>query len=218
MLSSLIVKSIRASPLQARPALLQNLRTYASHGPSSNDNDPKDFQEAREWFSRFNGATIPAKAAKTSFSRSSGPGGQKTNKTSSKATTVWPIASLERHVPSVILSELQNSSYFVSSSKSISIQCDSHRSQSDNEAETHTRLHNEIKRIYKAKVPGVTSPEQAKKVEQLMSVPAGGWRDYYKKNKMDSNAVKRMKHQFRLDTTERRIINRLSTESKDRKR
>ena len=77
------------------------------------------------------------------------------------------MASLERHVPSIILSGLRNGSYFVSSSESISIQCDSHRSQSENEAETHIRLHNEIKRIYKAKVPGVTSPEQAKKVEQL---------------------------------------------------
>ena len=80
MLSSFIAKSIRTSPLPAQTALLQNLRTYASRGPSSNDSDPKDFQEVREWFSKFDGQTIPPKAAKTSFSRSSGPGGQKTNK------------------------------------------------------------------------------------------------------------------------------------------
>lgn len=77
------------------------------------------------------------------------------------------MKSLESLVPKVIHRGLLRSSYYVASSHSILIQCDSNRSQTDNKEETHGRLYEEIKRIYKASVPGITSAEQKKRVEQL---------------------------------------------------
>jgi peptidyl-tRNA hydrolase ICT1 len=55
----------------------------------------------------------------------------------------------------------------VSSSDSITIQCDSSRSQPENTEETHRKLAEEIKRIYKKRVPGITTPEQKARIEQL---------------------------------------------------
>ncbi len=80
---------------------------------------------------------------------------------------MWPVDSLKRHIPRALQPEIRSSRYYVSSSDTISIQCDVHRSQSDNKDETHRRLYEEIRQIYKSVVPGVTSAEQKKKVENL---------------------------------------------------
>lgn len=88
-------------------------------------------------------------------------------RTSSKATTVWPLATLCNHVPKPLHQGLRSSRYYVLSSDSITIQCDSHRSQTDNTTETHRRLADEITRIYKDTIPGVTSPEKKKRLEEL---------------------------------------------------
>jgi len=77
------------------------------------------------------------------------------------------MSSLEHHVPKVLLRGLHDGRYYVASSDSIQIQCDSYRSQGDNKAETFRRLHGEIKEIYNRDVPGVTPPEQVAKLEQL---------------------------------------------------
>ncbi|PQE14407.1 peptidyl-tRNA hydrolase domain-containing protein [Rutstroemia sp. NJR-2017a BBW] len=161
-----IIRPIYASSLQSNSALLHNCRTFTSKGQPNAD-DEAEFDAARKWFAAFDASTIPAKLSKTTFSASSGPGGQKVNKTSSKATTVWPMKSLESIMPKVIHRELLRSSYYAASSHSILIQCDSNRGQVDNKEETYRRLHEEIRRIYKASVPGVTPAEQKKKVEQL---------------------------------------------------
>ncbi|PQE13415.1 peptidyl-tRNA hydrolase domain-containing protein [Rutstroemia sp. NJR-2017a BVV2] len=161
-----IIRPFYTLSLQGNSGLLYNCRTFTSKGQPNAD-DEAEFDIARKWFTAFDVSTIPEKMAKTTFSASSGPGGQKTNKTSSKATTVWPMKSLESVMPKVIHRELLHSSYYVASSHSILIQCDSNRGQVDNKEETYRRLHEEIKRIYKASVPGVTPAEQKKKVEQL---------------------------------------------------
>lgn len=70
-------------------------------------------------------------------------------------------------MPKVLHSGLRSSSYYVASSDTISIKCDTHRSQTKNKEETHDRLLGEVERIYKKTVPGTTSPEQKKKVEDL---------------------------------------------------
>jgi len=49
----------------------------------------------------------------------------------------------------------------------MAIKCDSHRSREDNAKETHKRLVEEITKIYKDRVPGVTDPEQKKRVVEL---------------------------------------------------
>lgn len=160
-----VLKAWSKSPSRGQLTLLQDCRTYSSR-PTS-DSEAADLDAAREWFRRFNKSTIPEKIAKTEFSRSSGAGGQAVNKTSSKATTVWKLDALYPRVPKVLHQGLQDSRHYVSSSNSIKMQCDSSRSQSDNRAENHQKLFDEITRIYKQRVPGITPPEQLKKIEQL---------------------------------------------------
>ncbi|KUJ14664.1 uncharacterized protein LY89DRAFT_698343 [Mollisia scopiformis] len=147
---------------------LSLLRGFRTSSHSKSDDEEADFEAAREWYKGFNKTTIPSKIAETSFSRASGPGGQKTNKTSSKATTTWPLHALLRHVPKVLHQDLRACRYYVPSSDSITIQCDTDRNQSNNREETYQRLTDEIAKMYKKRVPGVTSLEQKKRVENLM--------------------------------------------------
>lgn len=126
-----------------------------------------EVEAARLWFSNFKKTSIPTKLSKTTFSRASGPGGQKTNKTSSKATTVWPLSSLTPHLPAALHKEMKKSRYFVQSTQSILIQCDTHRNQTSNQEETYVRLFQEIKNIYQKTIPGATSLEQKERVEKL---------------------------------------------------
>jgi hypothetical protein len=88
-------------------------------------------------------------------------------RTDSKATTAWDLYALYPHVPKVLHQGLRESRYYVSSSDSLKIHSDSSRGQSENKAETHQRLFDEILRIYKQRVPGITPPEQLKRIEQL---------------------------------------------------
>ncbi|CZT01370.1 related to Similarity to human DS-1 protein [Rhynchosporium graminicola] len=154
-----------APQLRGQFVFVQNYRVYS--GSSGSESEEADLEAAREWYKGFKKSTIPAKLGQTTYARSSGPGGQKVNKTSSKAITVWPLYALRSHVPKVLHQGLLDSRYYVASSESISIQCDTARSQSDNKEETHTRLHDELAQIYKMRVPGVTSPEQKQKIEHL---------------------------------------------------
>ncbi|KAK2628908.1 hypothetical protein QTJ16_002011 [Diplocarpon rosae] len=165
MIHSRTLQSFSTPRLWERLSVLQNFRAYSTQ--YENGNKAADLDAAREWFRHFSKSSIPAKIAQTTFVRSSGPGGQKTNKTSSKAMTVWPLRILRGHVPKILHHGLRSSRFYVSSSDSISISCDTARNQTSNAEETHTRLYEEIIQIYKRRVPGVTSPEQKKKVEQL---------------------------------------------------
>lgn len=164
MLCIQTLRSLSIRPLSGQLALIQQFQSYSSR---STEVGEADLVTARQWFSNLKEGTIPASIAKTTFSRSSGAGGQKVNKTSSKATTVWPIGSLQRYIPEVLIPELRACRYYVSSSDSITIQCDSSRSQSENTEQTHHRLMEEVKRIYKNKVPGATTAEQKAKIEKL---------------------------------------------------
>lgn len=90
------------------------------------------------------------------------------HRTSSKATTDWPVTALEKYVPKILISELRSSCrYYVASTDKIAITCDSSRSQYDNKQETHHKLAEEIKRIYKSRIPGVTTLEQKARVAQM---------------------------------------------------
>ena len=71
-------RSFSANSFQGQLALLRDFSGYSSR--SDCDSEAADLDAARQWFQHFNTSTIPAKIAKTTFSRSSGPGGQKTNK------------------------------------------------------------------------------------------------------------------------------------------
>lgn len=89
------------------------------------------------------------------------------SRTSSKATTVWPIESLLQYIPTALHADLKKSRYFVSSTQSILIKCDTYRSQASNTAETHKRLFEELIEIYHRRIPGITTLEQKRKVQKL---------------------------------------------------
>ncbi|KAH8661462.1 peptidyl-tRNA hydrolase domain-containing protein [Tricladium varicosporioides] len=154
---------VATAPLSSQLAFLQNSRSYSSR-PSG---DEEEFKAAREWFQNFTRHSLPEKIAKTSYIRSSGPGGQKTNKTSSKATTTWDMKTLQAHVPKALHPGLRGSNYYVMSSDSIRIDSDIYRNQSENKEETHQRLNEMIRSIYRSIVPGVTSEKQKMKVDGL---------------------------------------------------
>ncbi|KAL3426273.1 peptidyl-tRNA hydrolase domain-containing protein [Phlyctema vagabunda] len=169
MLSRILFKRLRCASRSHPVAAVFSYytRAYSSRGPYEKDYDADELAEARKWLASFSTHPIPHDISKTDFSRSSGAGGQKTNKTSSKATTRWPMEKLEQHLPRLIRSEIRKSTYYARNSNSILIACDEAREQSKNQATTHQKLASEIMAICKKVIPGETSPEQAKKVKLL---------------------------------------------------
>ncbi|KAK6592560.1 peptidyl-trna hydrolase domain-containing protein [Botrytis cinerea] len=163
---SQIVKPIDTTSLQTRPLFtrlhFQGCRTY-----SVQSTDEIEFEVARTWYSNFNESTISTKLAETTYSAAGGPGGQKTNKTSSKANTVWPMKKLDAILPLTISNGLRRGTYYLKNTDAIQIQCDSSRNRTDNKEETHRRLHEEIRRIYRTTVPGKASIEQQQRVKHL---------------------------------------------------
>ncbi|KAM0134280.1 hypothetical protein ACHAP3_005593 [Botrytis cinerea] len=165
---SQIVKPIDTTSLQTRPLFtrlhFQGCRTY-----SVQSTDEIEFEVARTWYSNFNESTISTKLAETTYSAAGGPGGQKTNKTSSKANTVWPMKKLDAILPLIISNGLRRGTYYLKNTDAIQIQCDSSRNRTDNKEETHRRLHEEIRRIYRTTVPGKASIEQQQRVKHLQT-------------------------------------------------
>ncbi|KAI5859815.1 hypothetical protein GGS23DRAFT_600003 [Durotheca rogersii] len=127
--------------------------------------DQEDLAEARKWHASFDAARLPQ--GQTTYSRSSGPGGQHVNKTESKATTVWSVEELSRNLPKIMRSALRGSRYYSRRNDSITIQAQTQRSRSANTDENYVKLGEEIERIYKEHVPGATSAEKVKKHEAL---------------------------------------------------
>ncbi|KAI0096592.1 hypothetical protein GGR51DRAFT_543160 [Nemania sp. FL0031] len=127
--------------------------------------DQDDLDEARKWYTTFNEDSLPK--AQTSYSRSSGPGGQHVNKTESKATSVWPIGELSKGLPKLIRSALRSSRYYSMRNDSITIQAQTLRSRSANTDENHRKLIEELHRIYREQVPPSTSEKKIKKHEDI---------------------------------------------------
>ncbi|KAI1370826.1 hypothetical protein F4677DRAFT_451008 [Hypoxylon crocopeplum] len=127
--------------------------------------DQDDLAEARKWHTSFNENSLPK--GQTSYSRSSGPGGQHVNKTESKATTVWSAEELSKSLPKLMRVALRTSKYYSKRNDSITIQAQTQRSRSANTDENHLKLTEELQKIYRAQVPGETSSEKIKKYEAL---------------------------------------------------
>lgn len=127
--------------------------------------DQDDLNEARKWYTTFNEDSIPK--AQTSYSRSSGPGGQHVNKTESKATSVWSIEELSKGLPKLMRSALRSSRYYSMRGDSITIQAQTSRSRTANTDENHHKLVEEIHRMYREQVPAATSEKKIKKHEEI---------------------------------------------------
>ncbi|KAK3346760.1 hypothetical protein B0T25DRAFT_287130 [Lasiosphaeria hispida] len=127
--------------------------------------DPEKIAEARKWRQSFQSSSIPP--GNTSFSRSSGPGGQHVNKTETKATTTWPISQLLGILPTLLHPGVRSSKYYSKRNDCISIQAQTQRSRAANADENHQKLFEELQILYKSTVPGETSPDKTRKYEVL---------------------------------------------------
>ncbi|KAH9905897.1 hypothetical protein F4778DRAFT_779285 [Xylariomycetidae sp. FL2044] len=127
--------------------------------------DPDDLAEARKWRISFTKDSLPK--GKSSFSRSSGPGGQHVNKTESKATTVWSVEELSKCLPKLLHSAVRTLRYYVRSSDSIVVQAQTTRSKSSNAEENRTKLAAELVGLYNTHVPGPTGDKTIKRIHML---------------------------------------------------
>ncbi|KAI0968459.1 hypothetical protein F4678DRAFT_464526 [Xylaria arbuscula] len=156
---------ITRSPLSFSPPgpSLVHLRTlrYQAHDALF---DQDDLEEARRWYASFDRGSLPK--GQTSYSRSSGPGGQHVNKTESKAISVWPVSELSKGLPKLLRSALRSSRYYTVRSDSITIQAQTQRSRSANTDDNHEKLVDELHRIYREQVPTATSGTKIKKHEE----------------------------------------------------
>ncbi|KLU84728.1 hypothetical protein MAPG_03767 [Magnaporthiopsis poae ATCC 64411] len=83
--------------------------------------DPDILEEARAWKASKALTIAGLPKGDTTYSRSSGPGGQHVNKTESKATTSWPLYVLLAKLPKALHNGVRGSRYYVQGSDSISI-------------------------------------------------------------------------------------------------
>lgn len=108
-------------------------------------------QVARNWLQNVTAFDIPRHHFHVSFSRASGPGGQKVNKTSSKATIAltpsdWLGGTCRRWMPCAVLEQLRESPFrYQTKAGGILIQSDSSRNQHDNVDDCFRKLLAEIR-------------------------------------------------------------------------
>ncbi|KAJ5095574.1 hypothetical protein NUU61_004930 [Penicillium alfredii] len=134
---------------------------------SRSDGDITDVQRARDWLATLSSKTLPRHICEVSFSRSSGPGGQNVNKVNSKATLKVPLNSLLPLVPRLLHSELRASRYMTDRSQSLIIQSDGERKQSNNVEACFEKFYQILESSAKQVIPGETSEEQRKHVQNL---------------------------------------------------
>ncbi|KAI0533102.1 peptidyl-tRNA hydrolase domain-containing protein [Xylaria digitata] len=127
--------------------------------------DQDDLDEAQKWHVSFSEKSLPK--GQTSYSRSSGPGGQHVNKTESKAISVWPVSELSKGLPKLMRSALRSSRYYSMRNDSITIQAQTQRSRTANTDENRQKLAEELHRIFCEQVPTATSEKKIKKHEEI---------------------------------------------------
>ncbi|KAK4611994.1 hypothetical protein CLAFUW4_12665 [Fulvia fulva] len=99
-----------------------------------------------------------------------------TSVVSSKATLRIPTTSLLNILPKVLHSSILTSRYHAAKSNDLVIQSDDSRKQNDNVTGCFRKLHELIVQAGRDAVPGETSVEQTKRVEQLQKAEAAGRR------------------------------------------
>ncbi|KAL2023715.1 hypothetical protein VTK56DRAFT_1429 [Thermocarpiscus australiensis] len=145
-----------------QPALSQRSARHQAFDASL---DREELAEARKWHQSFQVSSLPQ--GNTSFSRSSGPGGQHVNKTETKATTTWPVSQLLAFLPKLLHAAVRESKYYSKRNDCLTIQAQTQRSRSANADENRQKLFEELQVLYRKTVPNETSPDKAKKYEAL---------------------------------------------------
>ncbi|KAF8274658.1 RF-1 domain-containing protein, partial [Lactarius quietus] len=126
---------------------------------------PKDVSAARDWIKSFGGRPIPRTAVDLAFSRSSGPGGQNVNKVNTKVTLRCALDS--SWIPLWAHDGLQQSRYFVTSTRSILLTSTLHRSQAQNVDDCLSKLHALISSASSRPIQNEPSEQQRNRVRAL---------------------------------------------------
>ncbi|KAH8826890.1 RF-1 domain-containing protein [Flagelloscypha sp. PMI_526] len=123
-------------------------------------------KEARVWLDQFKlqVKNIPPQYFEVSYARSSGPGGQNVNKTSSKVLLRCGVN--HDWIPAWAQSVLRKSPHYVQSTDSILIKCDVHRSQAQNLSEAQTRLYTLILEACASPIPSPTSEATKARIKE----------------------------------------------------
>lgn len=149
----------------------------------------EDIENRRRWRDAFSHKDLFVERAgiETSFTRSSGPGGQHVNKTSSKAVVRLDLGKvtasaptdpidLDRVVdsqrwllPTLAAKLALDSSYYAPSTHSLLFTSSQSRSQHSNLADALSRMHSHILQVASLDLPGETSESQAEKVAKLQA-------------------------------------------------
>ena len=98
------------------------------------------------------------------------------DRVSSKATLRIPTSSLLPLLPKLIRPAIVGSRYHAAKSDDVVIQADDSRKQGENVEVCFRKLHNLIVQAGRDAVPGETSPEQRKRVEDLQKAEAASRR------------------------------------------
>lgn len=131
----------------------------------------EEINKAKEWIENFSGTQVPEKIFEISYSRASGAGGQKVNKTSSKATIAlgpdqWLNPQFCYWIPKPIRSQIsENKIRYETKSGGILIQSDSTRNRDTNTDECFRKLVQEIKD--NTFFPGEVSEEDKKRWQEI---------------------------------------------------
>lgn len=130
-----------------------------------------DIKTCKDWLQSSTYKTIPTKEFDITYSRASGPGGQKVNKTSSKATVSlkdhrWLNPTFCYWIPDAIRHQLKhNNVRYVTKNDGLVIQSDTSRNREVNTEECFKKLWQEIKaNVY---FPNEVSEDGKKKWEKL---------------------------------------------------
>ncbi|CAE6472467.1 unnamed protein product, partial [Rhizoctonia solani] len=124
--------------------------------------DTKDL--ARSWVKQFvDHGGVPKREFEIGYSRSSGPGGQHVNKTSTKATVRLPVNC--RWIPEWARSDLRkHPTIYVVRNDSLQVSSDVHRSQSQNLAECLRKINSQIESAAFDAIPRPPDHEKMKRI------------------------------------------------------
>lgn len=135
------------------------------------DFSEEDINKAREWIDTFSTTQVPSNIFEISFSRASGAGGQKVNKTSSKATVAlgadeWLNPQFCYWIPKAIRAQLKdNKIRYETKTGGILVQSDATRNRDTNTDECFRKLVQEIKDS--TFFAGETSEEDKKRWDEI---------------------------------------------------
>ncbi|KAB5592136.1 hypothetical protein CTheo_4401 [Ceratobasidium theobromae] len=120
---------------------------------------------ARSWVREFSErGGVPKREFEVGYSRSSGPGGQHVNKTSTKANVRLPLDC--RWIPAWAKRDLRaHPTYYVVRTDSLQVSSDVHRSQSQNLAECLRKINFQIEMTASNAIPKPPDIKKMKRIE-----------------------------------------------------